>query len=225
MNDRLTEIAFILDRSGSMAPMTEHAIAGFNGFLRDQQQAPGDARLSLVLFDDEIQPVCVSIPVAEAVELDTTTFVPRGSTALLDAIGLTIDALGDRLAAIPENERPGQVIVAILTDGHENASRLHTWPRIADKIRHQENHYSWRFLFLGANQDAIATASRMGIAADNAATYTHDATGCKTGPKAVSRKVEALRRAKLDPSSAPADLATPMDAILREEDDRERGRH
>ena len=223
MNDRLTEIAFILDRSGSMASMVEPAIAGFNSFLRDQQQAEGDARLTLVLFDDDYLLPCASLPVAEVVELDTTTFVPRGSTALLDAIGRTIDELGARLAKIPEPERPGQVVVAILTDGEENSSTRFTWQDIARKIGHQEKHYAWQFLFLGANQDGIATAARMGVAAANSATYVHDATGYASGSKAMSRKVGALRRSKLDPAAVHEDLAKPMADILREEDEQERG--
>jgi Mg-chelatase subunit ChlD len=224
MNDRLTEIAFILDRSGSMASMVEPAIAGFNTFLRDQQQAAGDARLTLVLFDNEYLVPCASLPVAEVVELDTTTFVPRGSTALLDAIGRTIDELGARLAAIPEVDRPGQVVVAILTDGEENSSQRFTWQDIAQKIGHQENHYAWQFLFLGANQDAIATAARMGVAAANSASYVHDAAGYTTSSKAMSRKVIALRTSKLDPAAPQADLAKPLAEILREEDEQERGR-
>jgi hypothetical protein len=137
---------------------------------------------------------------------------------------VTIDKLGEHLAGIPEAERPGQVIVAILTDGHENASRIFTWQQIAAKIRHQEQHYAWQFLFLGANQDAIATAAQMGIAAGNAATYLHDTVGYTTSSKAMSRKVEAMRRAKLDPAAASADLSKPLEEILREEDDQQRGK-
>lgn len=224
MNNRLTEIAFILDRSGSMAAMTEPAIAGFNEFLRDQQRADGDARLTLVLFDDEYLVPCASLPVAEVVELDTTTFVPRGSTALLDAIGRTLDELGARLAGIPEKNRPGQVVVAIMTDGEENASRHFSLKEIAGKIRHQQEHYAWQFLFLGANQDAIATAMRMGIAAKDSASYFHDSAGYKSSSKAMSRKLRALRGSKLDPAATHADLDKPMEDILREEDDQERGK-
>ena len=126
MNDNLTEIAFILDRSGSMESMVEPAISGFNRLLREQQQEPGTARFTLVLFDDQYEVPFHSVPIAEVVELDTNTFVPRGSTALLDAIGPTIDELGAKLAALPEADRPGQVIVAILTDGMENASHRYT---------------------------------------------------------------------------------------------------
>ena len=158
MNPNHTEIAFILDRSGSMASMVEPAIAGFNSLLSEQQTLPGSARFSLVLFDDHYEVPVASMPIAEVQPLNTNTYQPRGSTALLDAIGRTIDELGARLANAPEAERPGQVLVAILTDGEENASRQFTWKDISDRIRHQTDVYQWRFLFLGANQDAIATA-------------------------------------------------------------------
>ncbi|MFZ4780293.1 MAG: vWA domain-containing protein, partial [Terrimicrobiaceae bacterium] len=141
MNKNLTEIAFILDRSGSMAPVTEAAITGFNVFLRDQQKTEGQARLTLVLFDNEYLVPLDSIPVQEAVALDTTTYVPRASTALLDAIGTTIDRVGARIAAMPEPDRPGQVIVAILTDGYENSSEKFTWKDISHKILEQTNTY------------------------------------------------------------------------------------
>ena len=120
MNKPLTEIVFILDRSGSMQSMVEPAISGFNRLLREQQQVPGHARFTLVLFDDQYELPFHSVPIEEVVELDTTTFVPRGSTALLDAIGRTIDELGKKLSNTPAADRPDQVIIAILTDGEEN---------------------------------------------------------------------------------------------------------
>ena len=137
MNNNLTEIAYILDRSGSMGPLAEASIAGFNQFVAEQRQATGEARLSLVLFDNEYLMPHRSTPLDEVPELNTHTYVPRGSTALLDAVGRTIDELGERLAATPDLERPGQVIVAIFTDGFENASRIYDSHRIADMITHQ----------------------------------------------------------------------------------------
>jgi hypothetical protein len=116
MNKDLTEIAFILDRSGSMGAIARDAIGGFNQFLADQQGAPGQARLTVALFDDEYELHVDQVPIAETLPLDGTTYVPRGSTALLDAIGRTIDAIGKRLAATPEDQRPGKVIVAIFTE-------------------------------------------------------------------------------------------------------------
>lgn len=225
MNPQLTEIAFALDRSGSMSTMLEAAISGFNHFLRDQQQAPGQARLTLVLFDDCYEVPVAALPIAEVTALDTTTFVPRGCTALLDAIGRTIDELGQRLAATPEADRPGKVIVAILTDGFENASRHFTWQAVHDRIRHQRDHYAWEFLFLGANQDAIATAAQIGIAAHMSATFAADHVGQMSADKALSRKVRSLRAhaAGQDGTAEAADLAAPLDSIVQEEDRKERG--
>lgn len=220
MNPNLTEIAFILDRSGSMAAVTAAAIDGFNHFLREQQDASGHARLTLVLFDDEYLVPAQSLPVEEIVPLDTTTYVPRNSTALLDAIGRTIDELGSRLAAMPESDRPGGVIIAILTDGLENASQHYTWRDIAKRIRHQGDVYKWEFLFLGANQDAIATAAQIHIAANNAATYQADSIGHVSGSAALARKSKALRARTAGRASVAEaqDAAAPMSDLLHEED-------
>ena len=221
MNKNLTEIAFILDRSGSMASVTEAAITGFNEFLRDQQKTDGQARLTLVLFDNEYLVPLDCIPVQEAVSLDTTTYVPRGSTSLLDAIGTTIDRLGTRLSTVPEPDRPGQVIVAILTDGLENSSEKFTWKEISHKILEQTNTYKWQFLFLGANQDAIATAANLSIAAGNASTYVGDTGGTYSSSKAISRKTTALRKmssgARMSLQER-KDTAAPLSEIVADED-------
>lgn len=221
MNDHLTEIAFILDRSGSMESMAGAAIDGFNRMLREQQAEPGQARLTLVLFDDQYEVPVNSLPVSEVVELDATTYVPRGSTALLDAVGRTIDELGARLAATPEPERPGQVIVAILTDGMENASLRHTWQDISRRIRHQTENYQWKFLFLGANQDAIATAGRMSIQAADAANFQATAASYSAVNDAMARKLKAVRRMKqgLVDEEVMRDAAASMES-LREEEER-----
>src|SRR5437763_13898560 len=118
-NSHYTEIAFILDRSGSMKSCQRGAIDGFNQFLADQQKTEGLAKLTFVLFDDEYLVPVSSVPVQEVVPLTKETYKPRNCTALLDAIGQTIDELGSRLAALPQKDRPGQVIVPILTDGLE----------------------------------------------------------------------------------------------------------
>ena len=225
MNTQLTEIAFVLDRSGSMSTVAESAVAGFNEFLRDQQTAPGRARFTLVLFDDEFLVPIDAKPINEVAPLDSLTYVPRASTALLDAIGRTVDGLGVRLASTAEPDRPGKVIVAILTDGYENASRKYTQHDIAERIRHQREKYGWEFLFLGANQDAIATAAAMNIAAGSAATFQADAAGAKASFKSASRKASALRMRALYKSAAPSlDESMPLSEIQAEEDQIERGR-
>jgi len=217
MNASLTEIAFILDRSGSMSSIRDQAISGFNHFLADQTAQPGDARLTLVLFDDEYLVPVAATPLRHVTPLDATTYVPRNSTALLDAIGRTIDELGRRLAATPEADRPGQVIVAILTDGEENSSRHFKWADIAARISHQREKYHWQFLFLGANQDAIATAARMNIGVADAATFHANKAQFCTVTTAVSRKMSALRRAAAGQVADP-DLAKSMQDIVHEEE-------
>ena len=192
---KTTEIAFILDRSGSMGAHTGAAIAGFNEFLRDQQSVEGQARLTLVLFDDRIEIPIDNIPVSEVVELDTRTYTTRGSTALLDAIGETVDSFKVRTRDLPPESRPDQVIFAIFTDGEENASRRFTWKDIAGKIRRRQEKQGWQFLFLGANQDAIATAAQMNIHAHNAATASYSADGVQGSARAFSRKARAMREA------------------------------
>jgi uncharacterized protein YegL len=123
MNANLCEIGFVLDRSGSMESMRLEAIGGFNAFLASHQKAAGEAKLTLVLFDHEYIVTHDGRPVKEVPALDPRTYVPRGTTALLDASGRTINTIGERLDKMPEAERPGKVIVSILTDGLENASQ------------------------------------------------------------------------------------------------------
>ncbi len=219
-----TELAFILDRSSSMEVIRTAAIDGFNAFLRDQQSAPGQTRLSLVFFDSDIETRIDSIPVAEVVPLDRDTYVPRGCTALLDAIGDTIDSLGQRLAALPEADRPDHVSIAILTDGEENSSTRYTWQDVAKRIKHQTEKYSWEFLFLGAREDAIATAARMSIHAANASQFCADDAGQQAAMASVSRKITNSRQMKSGTATAEQieQAAKPLDAIVREEDDKRR---
>ena len=220
MNTQLTEIAFVLDRSGSMEPLVAETIAGFNQFLRDQQAMPGLARFTLVLFDDIIETPVDAVPVAEVVGLTTTTYTTRGCTALLDAIGTTIDKLGVRFAATPEHDRPGKVIIAILTDGEENSSRQFTMADINQRITHQREAYNWEFLFLGANQDAIAAASQMGIAAHNSATFDADNISVNASVASISRKSRAMQRYSMNLHTAEdiAEIDKSTTEILREEE-------
>jgi len=225
MNKNYTEIAFILDRSGSMESSREAAIAGFNFFLKEQQTSRGLTKLTLVLFDDEYLVPIHALPVAEILPLNNETYIPRGTTALLDAIGRTADELGARLAAMREKYRPGQVIVAILTDGLENSSQTYTWKQIARVIKHQTEQYRWTFLFLGANQDAIATAAQMNIAAADASPFVADSAGLRAAAKSLSRKLRGLRRIYDGNATVAeaADAAAPLSELTAEEDTKERG--
>jgi len=224
MNKNYTEIAFVLDRSGSMASCKDAAIDGFNHFLKEQQAVEGLAKLTLALFDDEYLVPVQSTPVSDVVPLNSRTYSPRNTTALLDAIGRTIDELGGRLSKMPEEERPGQVIVTILTDGLENASKQFTWEDIAKKIKHQTDVYSWTFLFLGANQDAIATAATMNISSHNSATFQADHAGSKASMSSASIRVSAMRKQTMGIVSEEVldCMKQSLSDILKEEDTKER---
>lgn len=167
-----TEITIVLDRSGSMESCREETIAGFNQFLDQQRALPGKANITLIQFDDQYEKHYVGIPLAEAADLTPETFVPRASTALHDAMGRTIKGLGRHLAKTPEADRPGKVLFVTLTDGRENASRRYSSRRIMEMIRHQRDVYGWQFIFLAANQDAIATGESLGIARDSSLRFS-----------------------------------------------------
>jgi hypothetical protein len=168
-----------------------------------------------------------SIPVAEVLPLNAETYLPRGTTALLDAIGRTIDELGACLAQTAERNRPGTVIIAILTDGLENASTQYTWKQIAVRIKHQREHYRWQFLFLGANQDAIATSAQLNINAHDAANWQADSAGGAAGFASASRKSRAMRAVAARPLTAEesADLNAPLQQLVAEEDKKRRGKN
>ncbi len=175
-NPNKTAIAVVLDRSGSMGSCRNDTIGGFNTFLEEQQKLPGYATLTLAQFDDVYEVVYLDRPIKEVPKLTTETFVPRGSTALCDAIGRTIVTLGAKLAAMPEVDRPGKVVVVIITDGGENASHEYTREKIKALTEHQQAKYEWKFVYLGANQDAISVGSSLGMLKSMSASYSVDNT-------------------------------------------------
>lgn len=193
MNSNLNEIVCIVDRSGSMGSIAKDAIGGFNTFLADQKTLPGEAKLSLVLFDNEYLLPVDNQPIQSVEPLTDRTFVPRGSTALFDAIGRTITTIGERLAKTIEADRPAQVIVAILTDGEENASHEYGRERIAEMIKHQQEAYNWQFIFLAANMDAFAQASALNIPVSNAANFVADAVGTRNAYDTISNLTTSYR--------------------------------
>ncbi len=192
-NPDFSYLACVIDRSGSMDSIKSDAIGGFNSFLEAQKKVPGTAIMTIVLFDDQYEKLCDAAPLQEVKPLTDNTFVPRGSTALLDAIGRTIDELGLSLAAMPEDQRPGNVIVAILTDGYENASRVFTREQIFDKITHQQTVYQWQFEFLAANQDAIEAGREIGIAADDTTSFDATSQGVHYAMAEMNHKLSIKR--------------------------------
>ena len=181
-----TDVTIILDRSGSMNSVKEDTIGGFNNFLKEQQASTNDDVVSLIQFDDQYEAVYRHKPKAEAALLTGESYQPRGGTALLDAIGRTITDVGNRLGALTESERPVRVAIIIITDGQENSSREFKLEKINEMIAHQRDKYKWEFVFIGANQDAIATATSMHIPVANALTYAANSIGTQAAFASVS---------------------------------------
>lgn len=223
MNSHLTEIAYILDRSGSMNEMQEAAVSAFNDFLAAQLTVPGQARLTLVQFDDAYEVPVAGCYLPDVPELTAATYTPRGSTALLDAIGRTIQETDRRVEAMAEADKPAKVILAVFTDGFENASKQFTSTTISDLIRRYRDEKGWEFLFLAANQDAIATASQMRMDISLSASVNYSFSSIKSTGSAMARKVRAsrLRTSGQMDAQALEDEAKPLDQILREEEDKQ----
>lgn len=171
MRTDLTDITLVVDRSGSMESMRSDAEGGVNAFIRRQAAEPGEALVTLVQFDTEYEFLTRGTPAAQVGEYK---LVPRGSTALLDAVGRAVNETGARLATMAESDRPGLVVFVIVTDGLENSSHEFTKARIKQMIEHQQTVYNWQFTFLGANQDAFAEGDSMGMAASGTAGYAPD---------------------------------------------------
>lgn len=215
-----TEIAYILDRSGSMESMREPAITAFNEFVRLQCEVPGEARLTLVQFDDRYEVPVAALRVQKVPQLTAATYVPRGSTALLDAIGRTIRDLDIRFQKLPAAQQPAQVILAIFTDGFENCSSEYTMKHVSDLIHLYRTEKGWEFLFLAANQDAIATATSVQMDQHLSGNVSFTPKGVQSTGRAMSRKVRAMRMKSsgfMDAQAA-ADDAKPMNQIIQEEE-------
>lgn len=187
-NKDLTLIAALLDRSGSMQGCKRATETGFDELIAKQRTEPGRAVVTLSMFDDVYENVYANIPIAEvgALELE-----PRNTTAMLDATGRFITEIGEQLAALPEDERPGTVICLIMTDGYENASREWTWAAVKELITQQREKYSWQFIFLGANIDAEQVGARMGVPRASSMTYDVQLTG--VAMESTARAMSAAR--------------------------------
>lgn len=192
MKQNLTEMVFVLDRSGSMQGKEQDVIGGFNSMIAKQKKLDGEAFVTTVLFDDCYELLHDHCNLKEVQEMTTEYFV-CGCTALLDAVGKTIDGVGKRLAETPEEERPEKVLFIIMTDGLENASREYTLEKVKGMIEHQKSKYSWMFLFLGANIDAVHEAVSMGIDAYNARQFETDSEGIERTMKSVDTYSRVMR--------------------------------
>ncbi len=183
----------VLDRSGSMESIKEATIEGYNAFLAQQKSVEGEARLSMVQFDHEYEVVCLNRDLEAAPFLTNATYQPRGTTALLDAIGHSIHETHDRLAAGESAGRDSQVVFVIITDGHENSSSRFSRSQIFRLIREFEQKKNWQFVFIGANQDAIEEASHLGIHESRSMTFMADKEGTKNMFFDMSVNIRELR--------------------------------
>ena len=196
MNKELTEIVFILDRSGSMSGLESDTIGGYNALLEKQKEAPGDAIISTILFDDRREVLHNRLDIKKVKPLTQEQYFVRGCTALLDAVGGAIDHIESLHKEIKEANRPEKTIFVITTDGMENASCEYGYNRVKWMIERQKEREGWEFIFLGANIDAIGVAESFGISADHAANYHADSEGTKLNYKVVSEAICNFRSNK-----------------------------
>jgi len=181
-----TEIVLILDRSGSMASVVRETIDGANEFIGKQKAEPGEASLTLVLFDDQYE-VLYTKPIADCEPIDDKTFVPRGMTALLDAVGKTVNTM------LSEKKVPEKAIFCIITDGQENASKEYNGEQIKKLVAECEKKHGWQFIYLGANVDAFAEAQKIGIPQARAANIAADGIGTRAAYAASGQMVSSYR--------------------------------
>lgn len=187
-----TLIAVLLDRSGSMESVKTDTEGGFNAFIDAQRAEPGAATVTLAQFDTQYDVVYADRPLADVPRLELQ---PRGATALYDALGRLVTDVGAELAAREEADRPGHVIVVVLTDGHENSSKEWSHDAVTAVIKRQESEYSWDFVFLGANMDAVAIGSSLGFAPERSLTWDADGDGVSASMAAASAYVSRSRAA------------------------------
>ena len=193
MTTNITELVFILDKSGSMSGLESDTIGGYNALLSKQQKEPGEAIVTTVLFDDNYELLHDRINIKGIRPITEREYYVGGSTALLDAIGKTIQKISNVQRHTSEDQRADKVVLVITTDGMENASREYTAGAIKKMVKQQKDKYGWEVIFLGANIDAISAAERVGISADRAANYHADGEGTRLNYEAVSHVVSEIR--------------------------------
>lgn len=190
----LTEIVCVIDKSSSMKAIEKDAIGGFNKFIKAQKEEVGQAAVTVALFDTDFKYLYFGTDIQNVKILTKRSYLPSGTTALLDAVGKAIDDVGARLSDIPEEERPERVIFAILSGGEEKSSREYTRQQVFDKIRLQTVVYKWQFVFLAANQDAIKSAESIGIDAGFANTFNSSGAGIRESFHQMSKAISSYRQ-------------------------------
>lgn len=193
MRKELTELVFILDRSGSMAGLEADTIGGYNAMLQKQKKEEGEANVTTVLFDDKIEMLHKRTSLQEMNQITEKEYYVRGCTALLDAIGQTIHYMENVQKYAKDEQRAGKVLFVITTDGYENSSKEYTYDKVKKMIENQKEQFHWEFLFLGANIDAIGTARQFGIDETYATNYIADPKGTQLNYQAVSEAISFCR--------------------------------
>ena len=192
----MTELVFILDRSGSMSGLEKDTIGGFNSMIEKQKREDGQALVSTVLFDNESAVIHDRLPLDRVPPLTEREYFTRGCTALLDAVGGAIHHIGNVHKYARKEDVPEKTLFIITTDGYENASRRYDYEKVQKMIQHEKEKYGWEFLFLGANIDAAAEAKRFGISEDRAVTYKCDAAGTALNYDVISEAVCHVRASR-----------------------------
>ena len=215
MRQDLTELLMILDMSGSMYELRDDTIGGYNSLIEEQKKEDGDAVVTTVLFNHNYTLVHDRVNINDVEPLTSNEYVPNGTTAMLDAIGKAMTSVGQALAAMPEEERPGKVMVTIITDGYENASKEYNWSTIQSMIKEQREKYSWIFTFIGADIDTMEVSSNLGIDARLSRSYTKSAVGSRSVYMSVSSAMKKARAStdSLSMEELTEDLSVSLDDI------------
>lgn len=192
MKNDLTEVVFILDRSGSMSGLEDDTIGGFNSMLKKQREEEGKANVTTVLFDDEIEMLHKRVNIKEIKNITSKDYYVRGCTALLDAIGYSINFMIN-VQKNKKEEKAKNVLFIITTDGYENASKEYTYEKVKKMITYEKERYNWQFLFLGANIDAISTARNFGISEEFASNYVSDEVGTQITYEVMNSAISTCR--------------------------------
>jgi uncharacterized protein with von Willebrand factor type A (vWA) domain len=190
---KMTEIVCVIDNSGSMDMIKSDAIGGFNAFVESQRAVEGEARVSIYLFNDKLTQIADSMDIKDVELLTEKTYTTGGMTAMNDALGTTLDSVGQRITSMPPSERPDKVVFCILTDGDENSSKEYTTTQVKDQIVHRQNNFNWEFVFLAANQDALKTGASYCFSPASTFNFDASAEGVRSAYKNMDTYVTTAR--------------------------------
>lgn len=214
-NPNLTEIIAVLDRSGSMYDCINDVIGGFNQMIEDQKKVPGECRVTLVIFDHDIDTLYDNVLISEVEPLNLSKFYARGNTRLADALGSTIAKVGARLNLTPFERRPGKIVVFVSTDGEENSSKEFTTEKVQEIVKHQQEKYQWSFIFTGADIDSYASGSSLGFQSSTTMNYAKSAVGVRALYSTVSDKISDYRQGSVASVDFTADEKAKVEQHVR----------